>query len=524
MTWKKGPLPANTWNWGGVVPTGADPSLGFFFADFCGDHVKLMPAAGGKDRLEAGEVGWYDNCLELPGPSLPELKGRASSAWLALLAATLLLCLAGSPAIAGDYSAFGSPPPDYGPFPVAKKTTCGDPSCDCGCQDGGPCTCGDKNSLETAQKGVASLKVSISNDWGKATRQAAGFVIDQRGFLLTCAHVVADAKSITVTLSDGTKLDASVFCTIPGHDLAVLRLEKSEKKLTVLSFASSGKLRSGQKVYAVGNPLGYEGSTTSGVISATGRKITMPSDEVLTGIVQHDAAINEGNSGGPLLDEKGRVIGINVAYRNGARNISFAVASDDAVAALASHMSAEKVSGIKHGLKADSVVRAGALKVNNAFDLERAMWGYKAGEKINLVCLRDGGEVKESLTLEGIESKRRIEGIVDPSFDVVRICDQGGGCAWVVVERKDASGRYRSRGTAQNEADRLNGEGKATLAPPVTPAPTLRPSWTNTPQYAMPAPAPQPQFVPQQQYTQQPAFRAPMAMGGGGGMSCGPRG
>lgn len=152
----------------------------------------------------------------------------------------------------------------------------------------------------------------------------AGFVIDAAGFIVTNEHVIKDADRIRVKLSDGREQRAIVQGVDPATDLALLKIEAED--LTVLSLGDSDRLRVGDPVIAIGNPLEYEHSVTSGIISALGRKVYH--DKPYENFIQTDAAINRGNSGGPLLNAAGEVIGVNTVIRVDGRGISFAVPSN----------------------------------------------------------------------------------------------------------------------------------------------------------------------------------------------------
>ncbi len=165
----------------------------------------------------------------------------------------------------------------------------------------------------------------------------SGFIISGAGEIVTNHHVVAGAQSVTVKLSDGRSFDAEVVGSDPATDLAVLRI-RSDDALPFVSFGSSAEMRVGDEVVAVGTPFGLSSTVTSGIISAKARNINAgPYDEFL----QTDAAINRGNSGGPLFNNAGEVIGVNTAIISpggGSVGIGFAVPSDlvqDVVADLA---------------------------------------------------------------------------------------------------------------------------------------------------------------------------------------------
>ncbi|MBA3231300.1 MAG: trypsin-like peptidase domain-containing protein [Acidobacteria bacterium] len=163
-------------------------------------------------------------------------------------------------------------------------------------------------------------------------RQGAGtgFIIDDAGFILTNHHVIANADRINVTLADGRAFRAEVVGTDPAIDVALLRIEGASR-LQAVPLGNSDHLRVGEWVCAIGNPLGYVHSVTVGVVSFIGRKLFDPS---LDDYIQTDAAINFGNSGGPLLNARGEVVGINSAISSRATSIGFAVPINQAIAIL----------------------------------------------------------------------------------------------------------------------------------------------------------------------------------------------
>src|SRR6185436_13866992 len=156
----------------------------------------------------------------------------------------------------------------------------------------------------------------------------SGFIIDRQGFVLTNFHVIEDADRITVTLADGRVLKGDVVGTDPAIDVALLRVAASGP-LEPAPLGNSDDLRVGEWVCAIGNPLGYVHSVTVGVVSFVGRKLF---DASLDDYIQTDAAINFGNSGGPLINARGEVIGINSAISSRATNIGFAVPINQAIA------------------------------------------------------------------------------------------------------------------------------------------------------------------------------------------------
>lgn len=141
----------------------------------------------------------------------------------------------------------------------------------------------------------------------------SGFVIDPRGYILSNAHVLEGAQSIEVTLGDQSRHPAKLVGADTRNDIALLKIEPRGRKLTALPLGDSRSLRVGQRVLAIGNPFGFQSTLTTGVVSALGRTVQTGEQTFIDEAIQTDAAINRGNSGGPLLDSHGRVIGINTA-------------------------------------------------------------------------------------------------------------------------------------------------------------------------------------------------------------------
>ncbi len=283
----------------------------------------------------------------------------------------------------------------------------------------------------------------------KSNSLGSGFVIDPSGIIITNNHVIADANDITVIFDDGRKLKAEIVGKDPKVDVAVLRV-KPDKPLKAVKFGDSTKVRVGDWVIAVGNPFGLGGTITAGIISARNRNIDSgPYDNYL----QTDAAINKGNSGGPLFDMNGEVIGINTAILSpsgGSIGIGFATPAatvipviqqlekygetrrgwlgvriqnvDDSIAeslnlgklrgALVAGTDANgpaKVAGIKAG---DVIVKFDGADVKEAHQLPKMVATAQVGKEVAIVIVRHGKELTKTVTLgrlEDSEKKKQVQ-------------------------------------------------------------------------------------------------------------------
>ena len=272
----------------------------------------------------------------------------------------------------------------------------------------------------------------------RATGEGSGFFIDGKGHIVTNNHVVEDADAITVVLSNGKELEASLVGTDPETDIAVLKVEPSAEQRYV-KFSPDADLRVGDYVLAVGNPFGLGGTVTSGIVSALGRE--SGPDIPYADFIQIDASINRGNSGGPTFDVKGNVIGVNtaiisptgvnagiglaipadvaqgvvrqiiefgavsrgflgVAVRDAEPQILDAVGLEGRTGALIANVNpgspAEKA-GLKAG---DIVIELEGQEITSSTDLTRKVGSFPPGEKVRVKAFRDGRERTFTVTLD----------------------------------------------------------------------------------------------------------------------------
>jgi putative serine protease PepD len=263
---------------------------------------------------------------------------------------------------------------------------------------------------------------------GSSAAEGTGFVYDEKGDIVTNQHVISGASTVKVKFSDGSTYTATVVGSDSATDIAVLHVDAPAAKLKPLTLADSSKVLVGDGVVAIGNPFGLDGTVTSGIVSAVGREISSPDDTPIEGAIQTDAAINHGNSGGPLLDLHGDVIGITSQIQSeggGNDGVGFAVPSNTvksiaaqlilngkAQHALLGVTPADTANGVRiatvksgsaaddAGLKQGDVITAvGSTPVTSSAQIRAIIAGHRPGDALTLTIRRDGSSKTVHVTL-----------------------------------------------------------------------------------------------------------------------------
>ena len=215
--------------------------------------------------------------------------------------------------------------------------------------------------------GDAVVRVDVHDAKGRKTGTGSGVVVASDGLVLTNSHVVDTHHRVELALTDGRELAGRVIGNDPDTDLALVRTEGAVQ-LASAKLGDSKALRRGQLVVAIGNPLGFESTVTAGVVSAFGRTMRSATGRLIDDIVQTDAALNPGNSGGPLVSSAGEVIGINTAVIMGAQGICFAVASNTASYVLGELVRHGRVRRAFLGLSVQQVPIARRVQIAHGLD------------------------------------------------------------------------------------------------------------------------------------------------------------
>ncbi len=209
-------------------------------------------------------------------------------------------------------------------------------------------------ALAFERVGPAVAHIAAFDPERRSRGTGSGVVFTPDGYLLTNDHVITGARQLSASLPDGRVVEASLVGSDAATDLAVLRL--AANGLSHAEFGSSARLRVGQLAVAIGNPLGFQATVTAGIVSALGRSLRSPSGRLIDSVIQTDAPLNPGNSGGPLVDANGRVIGINTAMIGAAQGICFAIGIDTAVEVAARLMRDGRVRRSRLGIAAQTVL------------------------------------------------------------------------------------------------------------------------------------------------------------------------
>lgn len=249
------------------------------------------------------------------------------------------------------------------------------------------------NVVEIVGPSVVAININHGRASSHPGGEGSGVIITPDGFVLTNNHVVEHSHSLEVSLTDGRTFPAQVIGTDPATDLAVIRI--SDGSLPSSELGDSNLLKVGQLVIAIGNPLGFQSTVSAGVVSAIGRSLRSQAGRLIDGVIQTDVALNPGNSGGPLVDSHGRVIGINTAMIYMAQGISFAIPINTArwvVTELVMHGKVRRAylgigaqsrpvnRRIQHNLALNTPTVAEVVTVENNGPAERA--GLKRGDCI----------------------------------------------------------------------------------------------------------------------------------------------
>ncbi len=276
---------------------------------------------------------------------------------------------------------------------------------------------------KNAVPGVVDITVSqgATGTPGGGTSQAegSGFVVDTNGDIVTNAHVVEGGTSIKVRFQSGKTTKATLVGTDESTDIAVIKVNVDSAQLHPLTWGNSSGVQVGQDVAAIGSPFGLQGTLTAGVVSALNRTITAPNNYSISGAIQTDAAINHGNSGGPLLNAAGNVIGVNAQIDSdsgGNDGVGFAISSNAAKSVADTLISGGKVQHAYLGIRvSDASNGAGAEIVSVVSGSPADKAGLKAGDVITSI---DGTTIENGDALTAAVAAHKPSDVV--SVDVTR--------------------------------------------------------------------------------------------------------
>ena len=215
--------------------------------------------------------------------------------------------------------------------------------------------------VETVSPSVVHVQVRGARNGRLAQGSGSGTILSPDGIVLTNNHVVEGASMIELGLTDARTIPARVLGRDPDTDIAVLRAETNDR-LPPARLGNSKKIKPGQIAIAIGNPLGFESTVTAGIVSAVGRSLRAQNGRLIGDVIQTDAALNPGNSGGPLVNSRAEVIGVNTAVIMGAQGICFSVASNTAQHVLTQILQHGRVRRARLGIAGDQVALPQRLK------------------------------------------------------------------------------------------------------------------------------------------------------------------
>lgn len=401
------------------------------------------PTAGQPGFPPAGQPGQ-------PGAAAPAAKGLSKTA-SSIIAAVVAAVVAAALCLGLGYAAI-----TYGWVTVPTSSSLANVTSNKSGSGSATAKTGEAPDWQTVASDVSGSVVSIQTQLSNGTAKGSGAIISTEGYIVTNNHVISGAQQIQVTLANGTMYTAQLVGTDTTTDIAVIKLDNPPSDLKAVEFADSDQLAVGENVMAIGNPLGYDDTATTGIVSALNRPVTVTDDsnnEIVTNAVQIDAAINPGNSGGPTFNAAGQVIGINSSIAStatssdsaGSIGIGFAIPSNlvkrvaneiikdgsvthvalgvtiksdtveaDGVtrggatitkststgSAVVSGSPADKA-GLKEG---DTIVAFNGNAVNNNYSLLGFVRAAALGDKATLTIVRDGKTMDVDVTLDQEES------------------------------------------------------------------------------------------------------------------------